>query len=334
VCDHQGSDVAGAAGEAYRLDYYYGPKHNPTYVLGSPLPEAASIPPQPDLLNKKWPQQLKSSKPAGLLPIEACFMTMASLRLGIGVKETSSLFGISEGSVSQIRATWIPYISNSLDLWTPWPTQDQVRASIPTKFKAKLAATTHSRKCLIILDCTEIFIARPEDDELAKLHYSSYKKHYTTMKWLVGITPCGSISFVSAGYSGSTTDDEICKHCGFYGMLQRCDAVIADRGFTEFATLRDLGCELIIPALSQTMGKGHGTERAGMTVDENIRTYHIAQVRIHIERMMRLIKGGWHCFDALLPTQMLPLYSRYILNIAAKLTAFGLPLQGVDYLFE
>ncbi|KAJ1619764.1 hypothetical protein T492DRAFT_1082911 [Pavlovales sp. CCMP2436] len=48
-------------------------------------------------------------------------MTMASLRLGIGVKETSSLFGISAGSVSQIRATWIPYISNSLDLWTPWP---------------------------------------------------------------------------------------------------------------------------------------------------------------------------------------------------------------------
>ncbi|KAJ1628120.1 hypothetical protein T492DRAFT_1145824 [Pavlovales sp. CCMP2436] len=61
----------------------------------------------------KWPQQLKSSKPAGLLPIEACFMTMASLRLGIGVKETSSLFGISAGSVHQQLARPVDSVADS-----------------------------------------------------------------------------------------------------------------------------------------------------------------------------------------------------------------------------
>jgi hypothetical protein len=47
----------------------------------------------------------------------------------------------------------------------------------------------------------------------------------------------------------------------------------------------------------------------------------------------RMIKGGWHCFDAPLPVQMLPLYGQYILNIAAKLSSSSAPLQGVDYPF-
>mmetsp|Transcript_42804 Transcript_42804/g.105502 ORF Transcript_42804/g.105502 Transcript_42804/m.105502 type:complete len:259 (+) Transcript_42804:325-1101(+) len=169
------------------------------------------------------------------------------------------------------------------------------------------AQTTHSGRCRIIIDCTEIWIQRPEDDEIAKQHYSTYKKRHT-MKWLIGITPCGSISFVSAGYLGGTTDDEICRASGFYELVESGDAVMADRGFTEFTALRERGAELIIPALSFAKGPTYGVERAAMTSCENKVTYQVANVRIHVERMMRMIKGGWHCFDAPLTIQMIPLF--------------------------
>ena len=51
--------------------------------------------------------------------------------------------------------------------------------------------------------------------------FSSYKNHYT-VKFLIGITPHGSISFVSKAWGGKTSDK----------FLLRGDLVLEDRGFT------------------------------------------------------------------------------------------------------
>ena len=52
-----------------------------------------------------------------------------------------------------------------------------------------------------------------------------------TAKVLVGITPCGVISFVSALWSGTIYDKEIFRRSGIIQMLQEGDGVMADRGF-------------------------------------------------------------------------------------------------------
>mmetsp|Transcript_19132 Transcript_19132/g.56332 ORF Transcript_19132/g.56332 Transcript_19132/m.56332 type:complete len:110 (-) Transcript_19132:232-561(-) len=80
---------------------------------------------------------------------------------------------------------------------------------------------------------------------------STYKKRHT-LKFLIGIAPCGCISFVSAAFPGSIPDNEITEACG--DVLESGDAVTADRGFTDFGLMRERGCELIIPSLKPVHG--------------------------------------------------------------------------------
>ena len=50
-------------------------------------------------------------------------------------------------------------------------------------------------KSVVIIDCTEIFIERPTD-LLARAQVWSNYKHHSTVKFLIGITPQGTISFL------------------------------------------------------------------------------------------------------------------------------------------
>jgi len=52
------------------------------------------------------------------------------------------------------------------------------------------------KKCDVIIDCMEIFIERPSDLLTRAQVWSNYKHHSTT-KFLIGITPQGTISYVS-----------------------------------------------------------------------------------------------------------------------------------------
>jgi len=173
--------------------------------------------------------------------------------------------------------------------------------------------------------------APPTLPHLSRPARSSQYKHRTTLKFLIGITPCGSISFVSWGYPGSITDEEIVEASGMYELLQRGDAVMADRGFNGFARARALGIELIIPAFNHAKGTGYGKARAAFTPAENERTYQIAHLRIHVERMMRAIKAGWGVFDGPIDEKSIPLASRHLVNISARMTTWGAPLIGSEY---
>ena len=161
--DGQGCTRAGRAGQAARLNYWYAPKHN-----GSASAAASARAPAD---GGKWPQQLNPLKPGGLdSPFEACFLTMATLRLGLSADDAAVLFGISSGSASIIFNTWVPFISRALRGITPWPDGATVAARLPEKFKTKLARTTHSKRCRIIIDCTEFEIQTPNDDTMRKLY--------------------------------------------------------------------------------------------------------------------------------------------------------------------
>jgi hypothetical protein len=160
---------------------------------------------------------------------------------------------------------------------------------------------------------------------------SQYKGH-CTIKWLIGITPGGVISFVSHGFPGSMSDDAIVEASGLLALLERGDAVMADRGFTRFHSLREKGIDLIIPSLSLTQGDGKGAVRAPFTPEENRHTYYVAQVRIHVERLMRAIKGGWKCYDGMIPFVQASIFSLHVMQITARMTLFEGPIQGLDYL--
>ena len=78
----------------------------------------------------------------------------------------------------------------SLKFLIKWPDQETCKSNMPQIFKDLYP------KARCIIDCSEIFTERPFAYQARAQTYSNYKKH-NTVKFLVGITPCGAISFLS-----------------------------------------------------------------------------------------------------------------------------------------
>ena len=83
-------------------------------------------------------------------------------------------------------------------------------------------------KTSVIIDCFEVFIDRPSN-LLARAQTFSNYKHHNTVKVLIGITPQGTISFVSEAWGGRTSDKSLTENCGFLNNLVPGDLVLADR---------------------------------------------------------------------------------------------------------
>ena len=73
-------------------------------------------------------------------------------------------------------------------------------------------------KCVIIIDCTEIFIEQPSD-LLARAQVWSNYKHHSTVKFLIGITPQGTISFVSKCVGERMSDKELTEQSALIDHL-------------------------------------------------------------------------------------------------------------------
>ena len=137
--------------------------------------------------------------------------------------------------------------------------------------------TAISYYCVCIIDCSEIFTDIPTRFEARSIMYSNYKKH-NTIKFLIGITPCGSISFLSQCWGGRVSDKVITQESNFLRHLEQDDVVLADRGFTIADDLAIHGAKLEIPAF--TRGKSQLTQR------EVEYSKQLSTVRIHVERVI------------------------------------------------
>jgi len=101
----------------------------------------------------------------------------------------------------------------------------------------------------VILDFTEIFVEAASSLVLQSEVFSSYKNH-TTWKGMLGITPAGAVSFITALYCGSISDKEINRCSGIIELLDSKDYVMADKGFIIRELLAKKDCNLIIPPIS------------------------------------------------------------------------------------
>ena len=71
------------------------------------------------------------------------------------------------------------------------------RKKLPSSFSS-------FKNCVCIIDCIEIFIEEPQNQLARAQVYSNYKSH-NKVKYLIGITPAGAVSFLSYGWGGSQT---------------------------------------------------------------------------------------------------------------------------------
>ena len=163
------------------------------------------------------------------------------------------------------------------------------------------------KKCCVILDCAEVFIERPKSLINQACTWSEYK-HHNTIKFLVGISPTGYITFLSDCYGGRASDRYIVKDSGFYDLLEREDMVMADRRFQIHEELLLRFCSLQVPPGARA--------KSQMTTDECKKTNDIANLRIHVERAINRIKF-FQILKGVIPVTMLHHIDDIVLTCAA-----------------
>ena len=128
-------------------------------------------------------------------------LTLMRIRLSLLNEDLADRFGISPTICSNTFTTWIKLmgriLGGALVVWLP---RESIRDNLPEIF----VKTGHS-KCRIIIDCAEVFIERPKSLLNQASTWSDYK-HHNTIKFMVGITPSGDISFLSDCYGGRSSD--------------------------------------------------------------------------------------------------------------------------------
>ena len=148
----------------------------------------------------------------------------------------------------------------------------------------------------MIIDCFEIFIDRPSDLKARAQTYSSYK-HHNIVKYLIGITPQGSVSFISEGWGGRVSDKHLTENSGLLNKLLPGDTVLADRGF-DIKDCVGLSCATVtLPAF--TRGK---KQLSGIEVEQ---TRRIANIRIHVERVIGNLRQKYSFLSTTQPVDYL-----------------------------
>ena len=160
---------------------------------------------------------------------------------------------------------------------------------------ANVLSLCFGKKVTVIIDCFEVFIEKPTNLLARGQTFSSYEPH-NTIKILIGITSQGTVSFVSETWGGRTSDKYLTENCGFLNKLLPEDIVMADRGFTITESVGLQQAKLLIPAF--TMGK---SQLDPVDVEQ---TRGIASVRIHVERVIGLLRRKYTILESTLPTDL------------------------------
>jgi hypothetical protein len=106
---------------------------------------------------------------------------------------------------------------------------------------------TNFRNAVCVVDRFEVQTQIPHTPSQQCATYSSYKSR-NTIKYFIGATPQGSISFISVGYVGRTSDKHIVQDSVFLKKLIPGDEVLADKGFRIAEDVGLCGAKLTTPA--------------------------------------------------------------------------------------
>ena len=85
-----------------------------------------------------------------------------------------------------------------------WPSSDMV-IFMPS------GLAQHFCRTRVILDCTDCPVKRPSRPIAQPATFSTYKNRNNTVTTLIGVTPAGLCSYMSATYRGTTSDCQICN---------------------------------------------------------------------------------------------------------------------------
>ena len=208
------------------------------------------------------------------------------MRLNLPLQDLAFRFNISLATASRIFEKWIDAMQVRLQFLIMWPEREELRRIMPTVFKHNFG-----NKVAVIIDCFEIFVERPSSLIARAMTWSNYK-HHNTVKYIIGVTPQGSVSFISKGWGRRVSDKYLTEHCTILRKLLPYDIVLADRGFDIADSVAMYQAQLYIPAFTRGKKEVEGTRK-------------IANVRIHVERVIGLVRRKYVMLQSILSVHLL-----------------------------
>ncbi|XP_041361246.1 uncharacterized protein LOC121377354 isoform X1 [Gigantopelta aegis] len=223
---------------------------------------------------------------------EQLFMTFVKLRHNPTFEFLAQLKGIPKSTAIDYFWKWLNLLHAKIGFMVKWQDRERIFQTIPPVFQSKFPKLTS------IIDCFEIFIETPRNLQARAKCWSNYKKH-CTIKVFVSCSPHGHVNFLSPVWGGRVSDVQIVRESGFISLKYHLpgDQILADRGFTlteDFAT--QCSAELIMPAF--TKGKKQ------LSAKEVETSRQISSVRIHIERVIGLMKNRFGILQGPLPIRV------------------------------
>lgn len=214
-------------------------------------------------------------------------LTLVKLRLNLDFKDLSFRFGISPTTASVYFQNIIDILYERFKKIIIWPDRDILQKTMPSCF-----IETFQDKTTVIIDCFEVFIEKPSNLLTAAQCWSNYKHHYT-LKFLIGITPQGTICFISEAWGGRASDKHIVENSKFLNNINPGDVILADRGFLINEFVQVLGAQVRTPAFTKGKDQLHPTEIEA--------TRSLAHVRIHVERIIGTIRQKYRILSDTVP---------------------------------
>ncbi|KAK4885292.1 hypothetical protein RN001_001563 [Aquatica leii] len=119
--------------------------------------------------------------------VQQIILTLVKLRLNLDFKDLAFRFNISPTTASVYFENIINVMYNRLRKLIIWPDKDILQKTMPSCF-----VETFKDKTTVVIDCFEVFIEKPFSLLMAAQCWSNYKHNYT-LKFLIGITPQGTV---------------------------------------------------------------------------------------------------------------------------------------------
>ncbi|KAK3605553.1 hypothetical protein CHS0354_013194 [Potamilus streckersoni] len=177
---------------------------------------------------------------------EKMIKTLMRLKLNLSLQDIAYRFQVSTSIVSRtFKKNVIHVLYVRLKPLLFWSEREELQLTMPMEFWKDFGG-----KVAVIIDCFEIFIQRPKSLMARAQTWSSYK-HNNTIKFLIGITIQGSISFLSKAWGGRASDKYITEHCVFLSKLLPGDIVLADRAFNISDSIGMYCAKVITPSFTK-----------------------------------------------------------------------------------
>ena len=232
------------------------------------------------------------------------FMALMKVRQNYTNLHLAQLFNCSTATVRNIVLTFINVLYSLLyeDCMRTIPSREKNETSLPGSF-------VFFGNCRMVIDCTDIEIARPAKMSDQKQTYSTYRG-MNSFKVLIGVAPNAVITYVSPLYPGSTSDKVVVERSQVLSHFVAGDLILADKGFL-IQDIAPEGVSINIPPF---------LDKEKFTANEVKMTKRIAKCRIHVERANARLKD----FKIL---KFIPPYLRSYAETLVKLCAALVNLQ-------